>query len=206
MSDYEDLPEFYLATDETGRVTGRISQPTYEALTQIYIVMTDNGHTGPTHVEAGSVFSTDAVPAHQWLPLNKAAAKKKEVWMASLPMDGATIPQECINEAAYTLRPREGDPEFPMDQWWAHVLRLAGKLAEQKRGRLQNGAVAPGFRPVATSAPPMPFAITSTNPAEAGMAPPGSAQAAGNAPRRQQRGKAPMPNANVTDTPQTAAG
>lgn len=207
MSEYDDLPDDYLVLDDNGRVAARIAQPTYEALTQIQIIMTDNGHTGPTLVEAGAHFTTDATPAHQWLPLNKAAAKKKEDWIGKLPLNGNDIPQELINEAAFTLRPREGDPEFPMEAWWPAVLQLAARLAEKRRGRLTQ-PMAPGFRPVAPSAPPMPFAITSMNPAEAGMAPPGTATAPANAPRRHQRGtpKPAMPNANVTSAPSQAAG
>lgn len=205
MQNDDDIPEVYLATDDKGHVVGRITQPTYEALVPCQIVMTDNGHTGPTRIEAGEVFTTDALPCEAWQPLNKAAAKRKEEWRRSLPTTGANVSQEDINQAAYELRPREGQDPIPQHLWWPTVLRNAEEIAKKRRGQL--GSVAPGYRPTPTAAPPMPFAITSSNPAEAGMAPPGSQQPPANAPRRQQKNQRPaMSGANVTNSPSQAAG
>ena len=203
MSDH--LPENYIS-DENHRITA----PTYEALMQVQIVLAsaETGQVGPTLLQAGEHFTTEAVPSHAWRPLNRAAGERFDGWIASLPLDGKNIPQELINEAAYTLRPREGDPEFPMNQWWPNVLRLAAKMSDQRRGNAP--AVAPGYRPVAPNVPPMPFsAMSSAYPVEAGRAPATQVQPSPNAPRRAMPAKPqakPMPNANVTGSPGQTAG
>ena len=203
---YEDLPEHFI--DEEGN---RIARPVYRMLTQCQVIMAspETGQVGPTLQEPGTVLVLDATPAHQWQPLNRAAGDKMEAWVKSLPLDGKNISQEHINEAAYTLRPREGDPEFPMEAWWPAVRRLAASLAD--KGRRHAQVVAPGFRPVKPDAPPMPFAaMSSAYPTEAGRAP-AAQPLPQNAPIR-TRGRPPgptkpaMPNANVTPTPGQATG
>jgi hypothetical protein len=204
----ETIPEHYIADDGH-----RIAAPTYEALMQCQLIMAsaETGQTGPTLIEPGEHFTTESIPCQQWKPLNRAAGERMEAWLASLPMDGKNIPQELISEAAYQLRPREGDEEFPIAQWWPHVLRLAAKLADTRRGRV--AAPTPGFRPMAANVSPMPFASTSSAyPSEAGRAPVAQQQPQNTAgmtarAQRQQRGAKPaMPGANVTPTPSTAAG
>ena len=202
MSD-DNLPEFYISDDGA-----RIVQPTYEALMQCQLIMAsaETGQVGPTLIEVGEVFTTDSVPCHQWRPLNRAAGDKFDQWIASLPLDGKNIPQELITEAAYQLRPREGDPEYPMEQWWPLVLRLAAKMADAKRGRAPMPTV--GFRPMAPNTPPMPFSsMSSAYPTEAGRAP-GAAQhqpqnPANTAARaRAARVRPPMPNTAPAQGPQ----
>src|SRR5579859_1207638 len=119
MSELEPLPEFFV-TDERQR----IAQPTYELLAQCQVVMAsaETGLTGPTLMEAGEIITTDATPNHQWYPLNRAAGERFEAWLASLPTQGASLTQAEISEAAYAMRPREGEPELPHDQWWPAVL------------------------------------------------------------------------------------
>lgn len=198
----ENLPEFYIADDGQ-----RIDQPAYEALTQCYFSMAsaETGQTGPTLVEVGEVFWSDGIPCDQWRPLNRAAAEKIEAWKASQPLSGQTIPQELITEAAYEMRPREGDPEFAMEQWWPLVLRLAAKKAEAKRGRMPMPTV--GFRPIGRDVPPMPYAsMSAAYPTEAGRAPAAQhvpqnpAHAAARA--RATRVRPPMPNATPAQGPQ----
>lgn len=203
----ETIPEHYIADDGH-----RIAAPTYEALMQCQLIMAsaETGQTGPTLIEPGEHFTTELIPCHQWKPLNRAAAERMEAWLASLPDGGNNIPQELISEAAYELRPRDGDPEFPMEQWWPHVLRLAAKKAEARRGRIATPTA--GFRPMAQNQLPMPFAaMSSAYPTEAGRAPPAQQQpqnTVGMAARAQRQGRAKpaMPGANVTPTPSTAAG
>jgi hypothetical protein len=198
----ENLPEFYISDDGQ-----RIAEPMYEALTQCQMNMTsaETGQTGPTLIEVGEHFKTADIPCHQWRPLNRAAGERIEQWIASLPLDGKNIPQELITEAAYQLRPREGDPEFPMEQWWPQVLRLAAKMADAKRGRAPMPTV--GFRSIGPNTPPMPFSsMSSAYPTEAGRAPSAAqhqpqnpANAAARA--RAARVRPPMPNATPASSP-----
>ena len=200
----DDLPEFFI--DDEGN---RISRPVYRMLSQCQVIMAspETGQVGPTLQEPGTVLVLDAIPCHQWQPLNKAAGERMDAWLKSLPLDGKNISQEHINEAAYTLRPREGDPEFPMEAWWPAVLRLAASLAD--KGRKHVIAVAPGYHPVKPEAPPMPFsAMSSAYPTEAGRAPPARPLPA-NAPvrmRQKAAAKTAMPNANETSSPGSATG
>jgi hypothetical protein len=188
----EQLPEVFVSDD--GR---RVSAPTYEALSQVQLILAsaETGQAGPTLLEVGEIFTSDAVPSHAWLPLNRAAGEKFEAWVNSLPLDGKNIPQELITEAAFQLRPREGDPEFPMDQWWPHVLRLAAKMADEKRGKVAK--VTPGFRPMAPNTPPMPFASTGPIAPDPGRAPAQhqpQTQATMDARAQRQNRRPPMPN------------
>ena len=179
-------------------------------LTQCYVMLADNGQVGHSLMEAGSELISDDIPAHTWEPLNSAAAVRKQQWIDSLPLDGKNIAQEHINEAAYTLRPREGDPEFPIEQWWPNVLRLAAKIAD--KGKVRTAPMAPGYRPVRPDAPPMPFAsVSSAYPTEAGRAPPSyavqpNANATVRTRAKPQPPKTPMPGANVTSSPGQATG
>ena len=206
------LPEFYIA--DGGH---RIDAPTYEAMMQCYIIMAsdETGQVGPTLIEPGHHFSTDQTPSDAWKPLNRAAGEALDKWHSKMPRSGAAaIPQECINEAAYQLRPREGEETISKDQWWANVMLLASRLAEQRRGQL--GAVNPAVRPMRQGdQAPMPFAATSQGyPMEAGRAPPAASVAppSPNAPRQRRPGQRPpqnglpLANANVTDSPQNATG
>jgi hypothetical protein len=198
-----ELAEQYISDD--GR---RIVVPTYEALAkcQIILASAETGQVGPTVVEPGEHFSTEAVPCHQWKPLNAAADERFNQWLDSLPLDGAkNVTLEHITEAARMLAPRAGDPEFSHQEWSKQVAALATKLAEKRRTELKPSV---GFRPMAPNAPPMPFAAMSPSyPMETGRAP-AAQQVAPGAPRRTAPGKPKpaMPGANVTDTPASAAG
>jgi hypothetical protein len=208
----DTLPDFYIA--DGGH---KIDAPTYEALTQCYIIMAsdETGQVGPTLIEPGHHFSTDQTPSEAWKPLNKAAGDMLERHRNSIPMNGAnTIPQECITEASFQLRPRDGDEMISKDQWWANVMLLASRLADQRRGQVRP--VHAAVRPMrAGDQAPMPFSAHSQGyPMEAGRAPPASSVAAPspNAPRQRRPGQRqpqtglPLANANVTDTPQNATG
>jgi hypothetical protein len=208
----DTLPEFYIA--DGGH---RIEAPTYEALTQCYIIMAsdETGQVGPTLIEPGHHFSTDQTPSDAWKPLNKAAGDALERWHATMPRSGAAaIPQECINEAAYTLRPKEGDEMISKDQWWGSVMLLASRLAETRRGQLHpvNAAVRPMRQ---GDQAPMPFSSHSQGyPMEAGRAPPAASVAppSPNAPRQRRPGQRtpqpqmPLSNSNATDSPSSATG
>jgi hypothetical protein len=189
----DDLPEAFVSDD--GR---RVTAPTYESLAQLQLILAsaETAQVGPTLLEVGEIFTSDATPSHAWLPLNRAAAERFEAWITSLPLDGKNVPQELITEAAFQLRPREGDPEFPMETWWPHVLRLAAKMADDKRGKVT--AASPGFRPMAPNTPPMPFASMGPAVSDPGRAPasqhqPQSQTTMAARAQRQQR-KPPMPN------------
>ena len=207
----ENLPEFYIGDENQ-----RISAPTYEALQQCYIVMAsaETGQVGPTLIEPGEHFSTDQVPCHAWRPLNRQAGVQMQRWLDSLSLDsGLTrIPQECINEAAFKNRPREGDPELTREQWWAQVMRDAAELAAKRRGEI--GQMRPAVRPMRQGdQSPMPFVSTSpAYPTDVGRAPPAQSVAPGpNAPQRRtpqkaRQGNLAMPNANETPSPSSAAG
>lgn len=211
---FDDLPEAYIADD--GRT--RITAPTYEALSPLQIIMqsAETGQVGPTLVEAGEVFSTDAVPCHAWQPLNAAAGQRMEQWLASLPVDGRNLPQDTITEAAYLMRPREGEPEVPHDQWWPAVLAVAARLNEKRQGRT-GPAPSPGavFRPHAAGQPVMPFAASGPmNPAEVGRPTPLGGQPTLDLGQGRKVGKSagrgpapsPMPNANTSDALSSTSG
>jgi hypothetical protein len=205
---YENLPEFYLTEDRQ-----QVAAPTYEAAMQCYMVMqsAETGQVGPTLVEPGEVFTTEETPNHQWIPLNRGAARRIDEWLASLPVTGANIPQEIITEAAYQMRPREGEPVLTTEQWWPAVLKLAAQMADRKRlnipQRAQRMATRPGFTPQS----PMPFTGSMAQP-EPGRPPvqPSATQQLNLQPQAQrQRGKAPaapLANAQPTPSPQSAAG
>lgn len=203
-----DLPEFYVLDERT-----RINAPTYEALKPCQIILTsaETGITGPTRIEAGEIFSTEAVPCEQWLPLNRAAGERMQAWITSLPVSGKGLTQDEISEAAFAMRPREGEPEIPHAQWWQSVMKYA-YAAKEKRGGTQlplpRGGVA--LRPGATMAP-MPFTSSQgVTPVEVGRAP--AQQAAsdpGNGAKRARdnvRQKGPMPGTNQTDAMAAAVG
>jgi hypothetical protein len=195
----------------------RIEAPTYEALVQCYIIMAsdETGQVGPTLIEPGHHFSTDQTPSEAWKPLNRAANEAIENWRAKQPGNAAAqkITQEDMNEAAYQLRPREGDEMISKEQWQANVLLLASRLAEQRRGQINP--VKPAVRPMRQGdQAPMPFSAHSQGyPMEAGRAPPANSVAppSPNAPRQRRPGQKlqsglPLANANTTDTPQNATG
>lgn len=204
-----DLPDVYISDD--GR---RETRPTYEALADCQMVMTsaETGASGPTLVLAGEHFTTDATPNHSWKPLNRAAQECFDQWIGSLPVKGNTIPQELISQAAYELRPREGDPEFPLPAWWSAVMRRAAQLFDLQRGsRLQTLAVAQ--RAGAQGMPVMPFASAGpVMPIEPGRAPVNVAehqpQSAASAARRTRAAavKPPMPGTQAVTSPQQSAG
>ena len=215
----ENLPEAYVVFSDNGRAQTPLTLPTYEALAPCQIIMQspETGQIGPTMVEAGEVFSTEAVPCQAWRPLNRAAGERIDQWLASLPVDTRSLPQEAITEAAYMMRPREGEPEVPHEQWWPAVLALAVRLHDKKQSRA-GAAPVPGavFRPHAPNSPVMPFAASGPmNPADVGRPPPGpAAQPTLDLPSgrkvatRAGRGPAPspMPNANVSDALSSTSG
>lgn len=203
MSDSNNLPEYF----EIDRQ--RIAQPAYEALMPCQIIMTaENGVTGPTRVEAGEIFVTEATPCHQWLPLNRAAGERLRAWLEALPQQGHNLTVEEIMEAAYIMRPREGETEIPHEQWFPAVLKLAAAKKDKK------GMQAPMPRPAQVIRPGerqqvMPFASSGpSTPMEHGRAPAPQAPSAAPAPPRQAArrpggAKPPppaMPNAPQTDT------
>lgn len=218
MSDIEALPEFYVTTDEAGRPV-RIAEPAYEALTPCQIVMRspETGATGPTRVEAGEIFFTEAIPCHQWAPLNRAAGERIADWVDTLPRNMASLPQECITEAAHRMRPREGEAELSHEQWWPAVLALASKIAEQRRtGRtvpMPRGAVAqrPGHAmpvmPFASQGPGMPMEVgRAPAQGQAGSFAAPSGGVVGSRGRRAAPSKSPMPGTVTSDAPSQATG
>lgn len=135
--------------------------PAYELTAQCYLPWQNDetGQVGPTLLEIGQVIYTDATPSEAWKPLNALAEKKLEAMRAALPIDGKDLKLEDITEAAYMLRPREGD-EIDHREWSKQVAALAVNLGEKRRGlRGPAGPVrTPGRR---GDAPVMPFASTS---------------------------------------------
>ncbi len=197
------LPEAYVTEDGTS-----VTAPTYQAAAQCYRVMTsaETGETGPTLIEPGEHFSSNDIPNQAWVPLNRAAGQRIDEWLMSLPTDGQGIPQELITQAAYQMRPREGEPEIPTAQWWPAVLKLAAAMADRGRmqvPRPQNAASRPGRGAL----PIMPFAggLPLGDPAHA-MPPAESKLPASDARATRQRAKPSMSNANTTGTPQSATG
>jgi len=210
MYNIDELPEVYVSDDGQ-----RITAPTYEATAQCHMVMTsaETGQRGPTLVEPGEHFTSNELPNHQWRPLNKAAGERMEAWLASLPVKGDGIPQEIITQAAFMMRPRDGEPDVPHDQWWPMVLRLAGQLYEKSKGARMPSVGATVFRPGATGQPVMPFAgSTPLTPLEPGRAPVSGAehipQSPGAAANRVRRGRVtpPMPGTLPSESPQSSAG
>lgn len=214
MSELNDLPEFYLA--EGNR---RVAAPTYQALMPCQIIMTssETGLTGPTRVEAGEEFTTESVPCHQWQPLNRAAAERFTAWLDSLPSAGQGLSQEDIAEAAFAMRPREGEKEIPHEQWWPAVLKYASAMKDKRKGRLAPALrAAQNHRPGHTM-PPMPFAATGpVVPIEPGRAPasgnpneprqPAPANAARRTTGAKPRIETPMPGTAASDSPANATG
>lgn len=167
MSLHEPLPEFYLTDDRV-----RVSKPTYEALAQVQIILVgENGIPGPTLMEPGEQFTSDAIPNHQWLPLNRAAGERFEAWIASLPASGNGLSQAEITEAAYAMRPREGEPEIPHEQWWHAVMKYAATMKDKRQGNaLRVPQPAQTHRAGGKQNPVMPFVTHGTTmPAEAGQ-------------------------------------
>lgn len=205
--DYAGLPEFYVSDEGQ-----KVSAPTYEAMGTCFMVMTsaETGQTGPTRVEPGEHFTSQMAPNEQWQPLNRAAGEMFERWRASLPLDGKGVPQELITQAAYQLRPREGDPEYPIDQWWPHVLRLATQLHEKNRVGIGNPTPGRAFRPGTSKAPVMPFSSSSGVMMQPGQPPaqstavhqPQNPEHAARAQRRREVAP-PMANTHAGKSPQT---
>lgn len=210
MSNQEPLPEYYITDDRQ-----RVAKPTYEALAQCQIIMVgDNGIPGPTLIEPGEHFTTDAVPNDQWLPLNRAAGERYDAWKASLPSTGQGVTQMDISEAAYMMRPREGEPELPHIQWHAAVLQLAARLAEKRSGggmRVPQPAMA--HRPGGSKQPVMPFVSHgSAMPSQVGQPGPQDAPqrvAGPDAARRSRPGArpaTPLANSAASDSLAQTAG
>lgn len=209
MSNQEPLPEFYLTDDRQ-----RISRPTYEALAQCQIIMVgENNIPGPTLVEPGEVFTTDAVPNHQWFPLNRAAGERYDAWIAALPASGAGLSQAEITEAAYMMRPREGEPEIPHDQWWGAVMKLAATMKDKRQGNAPR-VPQPAQRQGGQRATVMPFVSHGTTmPGNVGQPGPQDAPqrvATGDAGTRRVRPAAkpasPLSNSNPSDSVAQTAG
>lgn len=206
MTELEPLPDHYVTDDRQ-----RIAMPTYEALVQCQIIMTsaETGVTGPTLIEPGEIFSTEAPPCKDWRPLNRAAGERYDMWIGSLPVSGQGIAQTDITEAAYIMRPREGEPEIPHDQWWGAVMKLAGTLRDKRQGNtLRVPMPAQPHRPGGNKAPIMPYASqgTAVSPDMIGRVDPNAPrQQAGPGSAQRQRPKAPMPNASVSSGPAQTA-
>lgn len=209
MSLNEPLPEYFV-TDDRQRVT----KPTYEALAQCQIIMaSETGIVGPTLIEPSEIFSTDVTPNHQWLPLNRAAGERFESWLASLPTSGNGLSQAEITEAAYAMRPREGEPEIPHDQWWPAVLKYAAALKDKRSGSMRIPQPAQAHRAGGAKTPVMPFVSHgTTQPAEVGQP---SAQdaptrlAGPDSSRRQRPGPktaSPLANSTTSDSVAQTAG
>ena len=207
MSEFDDLPEYYLTDD---RPPQRIAKATYEALAQCQIIMqsAETGVTGPTMVEPGEVFVTDGVPNHQWLPLNRAAGERYQNWLSSLPQSGNGLTQAEITEAAYIMRPREGEAELPHEQWWPAVLKMAASLKDKRQGNsLRIPQPAQQVRAGAPK-PVMPFMTAGPSvPAEPGRAPVQAdharqLQSQGDGARRARpaRPAAPLSNASPSES------
>lgn len=203
MSQLDDLPQHYMTEDRQ-----RIAAPTYEALAQCQIIMVgETGIAGPTLVEPGEIFTTDSTPNHQWLPLNRAAGERFEAWFASLPANGNGLSQGEITEAAYAMRPREGEPEIPHDQWWAAVMRYAAAMKEKRQGgsmRIPQPAMA---HRAGAKQPVMPFVSHgSTLPMQAGQPGPHDAPQrvtsadVARRPKGQARPASPMANSAPSDS------
>lgn len=155
MSDYDHLPEAYHAEGNQP-----VMAPTYELMVDCHLVMhsAETGRVGPTLVLAGEVLTTDLTPNMHWMPLNKAAGKRMDEWLGSLPATGGDLQLEDMMEAAQMLRPREGEPQMSKDQWAAAMLRLA---AELKSKRTRGAPVTPApttYRPGKGPMPIMPNA------------------------------------------------
>lgn len=213
MSEIDELPEFYIA--EGNR---RVAAPTYEALMPCQLIMTsaETGVTGPTRVEAGEQFTSEGIPNHYWAPLNRAAGERIEAWLASLPSEGKGFTQEELTEAAFAMRPREGEKEIPHDQWWPAVLRYAGAIKEKRLGSQSRiPQVSTQHRRGGPNIPVMPnMASGPVIPTEIGrvpvqQAPSVIAQAPANSARRTRQSAktpTPMPGTVASDSPASATG
>jgi hypothetical protein len=199
--DAAQLPEYFVTDD---RPSQRIARPTYEALAQCQIIMVsaETGVAGSTMIEAGEIFTTEAAPNDQWLPLNRAAGERHEAWLASLPANSNGISQEEITEAAYMMRPREGEPEIPHDLWWPRVLQLAAALKAKKGGGMRVPQPAMPIRAGGQQKPVMPFMQAGTGmPIDPGRAPIGAEaprQVAAESGRRVRQTRQSVPLANAT--------
>ena len=209
MSEFENLPQYYLTDD---RPPQRIAMPTYEALAACQIIMTsaETGVTGPTMIEAGEVFVTEATPNHQWLPLNRAAGERYDAWLNSLPGMTKNLTLEEISEAAQAMRPREGEPQLAHSDWWAAVMRYAQAMRDKRQTVMPHVPhPAHALRPGGAQKPVMPYMTAGpTVPIEPGRAPvgPGAAHhvattAADGARRaRAARQTAPLANAAPSES------
>lgn len=128
MSDYDHLPDVYVADDGT-----RVTAPVYRLLADCFF-----GKPGgpPALWEAGTELQTDITPNEHMEPLNKAAGVRIQRWLTSLPVVTAKLEESDIAEAAALLAPREGEATQPHGQWWAGVIKLAGELKKKREGRV----------------------------------------------------------------------
>jgi hypothetical protein len=205
MSESDNLPEYHLTDD---RPPQRIAKPTYEALAPCQIIMTsaETGVTGPTMIEAGEVFVTEATPNHQWLPLNRAAGERYDAWLNSLPGMTKNLTLEEISEAAQAMRPREGEPQLAHNDWWAAVMRHAQAMRDKRQTVMPHVPhPAHALRPGGAQKPVMPYMTAgATVPIEPGRAPvgPGAAHhvatTAADGARRARPARQTAPLANAT--------
>lgn len=141
------LPEVYIS--DAGE---RITDPAYRLSGDCYL--------DETLWEEGTVLITGITPNQAMQPLNRAAEERIQQWLSSLPTAGRDLRLEEIVEAANMLRPREGVPQMPAEQYSAAVIALATELRE-KRARNQ----------------PVPGAVQQVRaPNRANMAPMGNAR------------------------------
>jgi hypothetical protein len=159
MSNHDHLPEAYMAEGDRGE-KHPVTAPTYELLADCHLVMhsAETGRVGPTMVLAGEVLTTELTPNHHWLPLNQAAGKRIEEWLASLPATGGDLQLGDMIEAAQMLRPREGEPQMTNDQWAAALLKLASDLKVKRTKGLPVAPPVSTFRPGKGALPIMPNA------------------------------------------------
>jgi hypothetical protein len=144
MSDYDHLPEFYVADDGS-----RVSEPVYRILNDCFF-----GRSGAAaRWEAGSEIATDLTPNHEMLPLNRAAGQRMQAWLDSLPGEGVTLTPEEISESAKLMAPKLGEPQLEHELWWAGVIELAQRLKAKRRGRT---FIMPDTHVRPANAPPAP--------------------------------------------------
>jgi hypothetical protein len=207
MSEYEDLPEFYKGEGGT-----KTADPVYEALSPCQIMMTssETQQTGPTRVETGEHFSSQAYElSYAWKPLNKAAGERMERWLDSLPVGGGKSPLtlEEITEAAHALRPQYGEEDLDHKEWHYAVMKHALALREQRSGRLRMPPQ-PARDMRGGPLPIMPFASQGQHRNDLEYGRPAPAQHMPQMPEhgerraRRARVQPPMPGALPTDSPQ----
>lgn len=144
LSSYAHLPEAYRS--DSGEM---VVAPCWRLLAP--------GYYGETYWLDGEILTMDIPPNHHMEPLNKAAGERLVAYMQSLPLNGSGLKDEDLLEAAFMLRPREGEKELTHDQHAQALIKLALQLKAKREGtgRLKIPELQ-GVRPVnSAGAPPM---------------------------------------------------